>query len=114
MSRANYETLLTAATASNAAAAAEVAAVVDRENGVRRYLLHIRWINVGGQIPSRVELGLVWPATSTYTLRKEDTPISRLEVDEVLAANATNPVSVMVTKDPNGEVGWTELDVYSF
>jgi hypothetical protein len=113
MSRANYETLLTAALAGNAAAANEVSTVVDRENSIRRYVLHVRWINVGGQGPSRVELGRGWPPESTYVIRAES-PISRLQVDEVLAQNATNPISVMVTRDPNGVVGWTEVDVYVF
>lgn len=113
MSRSHYEALLAAAMESNEEAALEISTAVDAENSIRRYIMWIRWVNVGGAVPSRVELGVGWPPEQTFTLRMER-PISRLDVEEVLAQRAVNPASVMVTRDRRGVTGWTLLDAYVF
>jgi hypothetical protein len=38
--------------------------------------------------------------------------ITRVDVDAVLREHAVNPLSVLVTPDPAGEVGWTPVDAY--
>jgi hypothetical protein len=113
MTREQYETLLVAATAGDPAVVAVLQPIVDAANGITRYVLHVRWQNVGGTVPSRIELGRGWPVEQTYVLRLERR-IERADVDTVLAQNATNPASTMVTPDPAGEVGWTYIDSYTF
>lgn len=88
---------------------------IDRENSVKRYLLNIRWYEIGGAPPTRIEIknNNGWPPTQTAVL-KQDRPIAREDVDTFLLGNAKNPVGVTLTKDENGIVGWTELDVWDF
>lgn len=40
--------------------------------------------------------------------------IERLDVEDLLNARAVNPVAVHVTSDPDGEIGWYELDAFDF
>lgn len=82
-------------------------------NDITLYRLSIRWQDAGGQPPPRIELGKGWPEDQTYLLELERA-ISRNDVDVVLNTQATNPVTVMVTPDPDGNVGWTLLEDYNF
>ncbi len=88
---------------------------IDLANDIRRYLLNIRWMEVGGKPPSRIEIKDAggWPPSQEFILR-QDRPVSRQDVDLVLREQAKNPVSVTVTRDERGVVGWTELDVWDF
>jgi hypothetical protein len=36
--------------------------------------------------------------------------VAKADVDAVLVAQARNPTSVLVTKDPDATVGWTPVD----
>lgn len=85
---------------------------IDEANGVRRYVLRIRWMERGGSPPSPISYSS-WPPTQEFTLR-QDRAIDRNDVDTVLSTQAINPVDVLVTKDENGVVGWAQLDVYNF
>lgn len=113
MTRAQYEALVAAATKGDSETTEPLAAQIDAANGIRRYVLWVRWQNVGGVTPSLIELGRGWPQDQTHKITLERA-IDRLDVDEVLRNEATNPVSVMVTPDPDGEVGWTFLNDYEF
>lgn len=113
LTRAQYDALLALASTTSASEARTLRRTIDQANGITRYFLYIRWQDVGGKPPARVELGKGWPANQTYQLELER-PISRADVDDVLRNNASNPVSVMVTPDPAGVVGWTLVDDYDF
>lgn len=84
---------------------------IDRANGKVRYSLYVRWWEVGKPLPPGASFPRAWPENQEASITQY-TPISRAEVDAVLEARATNPVSVLVTTDPMRSVGWTELDVY--
>lgn len=107
-----YAALRTAVIEGNTAEATRLLDLVDQANGIRRYFLSIRWQDVGGRPPPRAEI-MNWPKDQTYLLEL-DRPISRADVDQVLAQKARNPVSVMVTPDRQGRVGWTLLGDYKF
>lgn len=113
MTRAQYDALLSAAQIGNLAAATILQRDIDKANSITRYILNVRWQDIGGQPPPRIELGKGWPVEMTYKIVMER-PISRADVDIVLQTNTSNPVSVMVTPDPNGIVGWHNLEDYSF
>jgi hypothetical protein len=113
MTRPQYDALLAAAKVGDPVAAAQLQKLIDAGNGIIRYLLQIRWQDVGGKPPPRIELGKGWPPDQTFLLQLERR-ISRADVDDVLRTNASNPVSVMVTPDPLGVVGWTLIDDYDF
>jgi hypothetical protein len=113
MTRAQYDALLAAAHAGNTIEVDRLRDLIDEANGIVRYKLWIRWQDVGGRPPPRIELGKGWPSNQTYFLELER-KITRLDVDDALRNNAKNPVSVMVTPDPNATVGWTLINDYDF
>lgn len=88
---------------------------IDTENDIKRYLLNIRWYEVGGKPPSRIEIkeNDGWPPRQEFILR-QDRPIAREDVDQVLRDRAANAVSPTVTRDERGVVGWTELEAWDF
>lgn len=113
ITRTQLDALVAAGLASNTAEVERLRDIIYTANSIRIYRLSIRWQNVGGQPPPRIELGLGWPQDQTYLLELERA-IAREDVDTVLTTNAVNPALVMVTPDPNGELGWTLLEDYSF
>lgn len=114
MSRTDYEALVDSARQNNQAAALVIRDRVDSDNAITRYVLLVRWKNVGGQPPSRVDLFKnPWPPSMTATIEL-DRKVSRDDVDQLLATRATNPTATMVTPDPQGIVGWTFIDDYTF
>lgn len=115
LSRNQYESLLAAANGDTTVDVSSLQKTVDAVNGIRRYFLYIRWQDLGGEKPTRIEIanGTGWPPEMTFQLTL-DRPISREDVDQVLATQATNPVDPTVTSDPQGIVGWTLLDDWDF
>jgi len=115
ITRAQYDSLLAAANGDTQVDVEGLQKLIDDANGITRYFLYIRWQDLGGQPPTRIELGdgVNWPANQEFGLSQE-TPISREDVDIVLQTQATNPVDAMVTSDRNGIVGWTLLDDWDF
>jgi hypothetical protein len=71
MIRAQYDSLLAAAKQGDPEAAAALQALIDEANGIVRYILQIRWQDVGGKQPPRIELGKAWPPNQTYRLELE-------------------------------------------
>jgi hypothetical protein len=115
MSRDQYELLLQYAegTRTSDTVLTDLKKKIDTANGVKRFFLLIRWMESGGAPPTRIEIGLGWPPTQQFELRM-DRAISRDDVDIVLRTQATRPVSPVVTTDPGGTLGWTELDAWDF
>ena len=113
MSRAEYDALVDAGLTANTAEIERLRDLIDVANGITRYRLFIRWQDVGGDPPTRIELGQGWPALETFLLEQE-LPIAREDVNKVTETQASNPVSIQVTLDRNGVVGWTEIDLFDF
>ncbi len=115
MSRDQYELLLQYATGTRTADSVldALKKKIDTANSVKRFFLFIRWMESGGAPPTRIEIGNGWPPTQQFELHM-DRAISRDDVDTVLRTQAIRPVSPVVTTDPGGTLGWTELDVWDF
>lgn len=113
LTRPQYDALITAALDADLEQVARIRDIIDSSNGIVRYYLSIRWQDVGGTPPPRIELGKGWPEDQSYLLEL-DRPITRADVDEVLDQNTVNPVGVMLTPDKNGVVGWTLINDYVF
>jgi hypothetical protein len=107
-----YSALREAISSNDLEEAERILGIIDRDNGIVRYSLYIRWQNVGGN-PRPVNQFLDWPPAEQFLLQL-DRPIARADVDEVLRTQANNPASVLVTPDVNGVVGWTEIESYNF
>jgi len=113
ITRAQYDALLAAASSSNTAEVTRLRGLIDAANGITRYVLQIRWQDAGGTPPPRLQRFSDWPVAQTYKLEL-DRAITRQDVDDVLAQRATSAVSVLVTPDVNGVVGWAEIEEYAF
>lgn len=113
MTRSQYEALLGLADSIFSVDVRKLRDAIDAANGVVRYQVLVRWQDVGGKYPPRIDLGLGWPQQLSGKLELER-PISKEDVLDFLASRANNPVSVMVTTDEDGVVGWTELDEFDF
>lgn len=115
ITRTQYESLLAAARGDSLVNVDQLQDAVDAANSIRRYQLLIRWQEVGGSTARRFSIldGSNWPPSQEFLLI-QDRAIAREDVDEVLRTQATNPVDVLVTTDPAGVVGLTELNAYDF
>jgi hypothetical protein len=108
-----YESLIAMALQANPQQARILRTEVDRTNAIQRHGLLVRWQDLGGAVPPRRELGKPWPPKEQHYIEMTRR-ITRQDVDDVLRAQAINPCIVQVTPDPDGRVGWSELDVYDF
>lgn len=113
LTRAQYDALTNAALSGNTEEVRRLRDLIDKANGITRYRLWIRWQDIGGRPPPRIELGKGWPENQTYFLELERR-ITRADVNDVLRLNTKNPASVMVTPDPLATVGWTLVNDYDF
>ena len=83
---------------------------IERRNGIIRYYLMVQWQDAAGVVPIGTEFPGNWPANLRAAIEQVDTPINRQQVEQMVALRANKPVSILVTSDPNGQVGWSELD----
>lgn len=115
LTRSQYESLLAALDGDTQVDATTLRRVIDSANNIQRFFLKIRWFETGGATsqPFSIQNGGNWPLTQSFTLR-QDRAIAREDVDDVVRTQATNPVDVQVTTDPDGVVGWTDVDDYDF
>jgi hypothetical protein len=113
ITRDQYDALLQAALTLDTKEVLRIRDIVDTANSISRYVLYLRWQDVGGTPPRRIELGKPWPEDSTKLLEM-DRPISKQDVLAVVTRAAANPVSIMVTPDRLGVVGWTLIDDFVF
>lgn len=113
ITRNQYDALIAAALDKNTSEVLRLRSIIDKQNDIKRYFLNVRWQDVGGEPPPRVSFSAGWPPMSTYKIELER-KIVRSDVEDVLRTQAANPQLVLVTPDPNAEVGWTEIDEYDF
>lgn len=111
ITRAQYDALIEAALAGDLEEVRRIQEIVDRDNEIQRYVLYIRWQDIGGTPPRNIELGRPWPPELTTQIEL-DRPISKEDVLDLVRSRATNPASIMVTPDRAGIVGWSQVDVY--
>lgn len=116
MERSEYDALINAAQAAEDAEVSNLDVLslrnsIDEANGITRYFLKVRWVNAGDN--QRPKLGQTWPPTLEHDIELER-PISRTDVDQVITDQASNPVTILVTRDRRGNVGLTALDDYNF
>lgn len=113
MSEEAYEALVSLARrgASDPLAVDAFVRDIDKANGVSRYFLKLRWQVVGLPLPPGSNFPEVWPARQEMPLAM-NRPIAKSDVLDAIASVTPSAVSILVTSDPAGLVGWTELEVY--
>ena len=80
--------------------------------GITRYFLFVRWQDLNYPLPPTTRFPEVWPPSLELQLQRVDRPIARADVNAALITNAQAPTNVMVTLDPGGIVGWTQLAAF--
>lgn len=85
---------------------------IEKANGVTRYFLLVQWQESNQALPPTAEFPKVWPPELRATIELISRPIARADVDALIKKKAKQPVNVLVTTDPAGVVGWTQLDKY--
>lgn len=116
MTQNQYDTLLAVAFGTETLDHAALLALrkdIDTANGITRYFLYILWQDLGQSPIRKIEIGLPWPAGQKFALEMFR-PITLDDVTAVLADNAIEPVSVLLTRDREGIVGLIPLESYNF
>ena len=83
---------------------------IDRTNNITRYLLVVQWQEPDQPLPPTTRFPEKWPPELRLTLERTDRTIAKSDVLAAVAAMSSNPVNILVTRDPGGLVGWTKLE----
>lgn len=86
--------------------------MIETKNGVSRYFVMLQWQEQDAPVPAGNNFPTKWPPELRAPISLVSRPITRADADAVLAVKAKNPTNVLVTRDPAGLVGWTEIDVF--
>lgn len=86
---------------------------IEKDNGVERYAIWVQWQEMNSPLPPNTNFPEVWPPQMRAYIEKVTGPISRADIDHVLASKAKKPTSILFTKDPGATYGWTPIDQYT-
>lgn len=81
-------------------------------NGVSRHMLVVQWQEAGYALPPNARFPDVWPPELRVTVERTDRPLCKADIEAVLQSRARRPLSILVTTDPAGLLGWTSIDDY--
>lgn len=85
---------------------------VEERNGIVRSGVWVQWQEARKRLAADHAFPGTWPPTLRKYIEVLGRPVNRLDVQAVLDQEATQPVTVLVTKDPGATLGWTEIDVF--
>lgn len=85
---------------------------IEKTNTIARSFLWVQWQEADYPLPPSAQFPLKWPPELRFNIERTDRPLSRADVEKVLSQKAKKPVTVLVTTDPGGELGWTPIDVF--
>lgn len=86
--------------------------LIEKQNNITRYFLAIRWQECNTPLPPNIreKYPEQWPPTQSSSLTRYDRPIARVDVEAEVNRLASNPVGIMVTRDPAATHGWTKIE----
>jgi len=85
---------------------------IEKRNNLKRYLLWIQWQEADTPLQPTTRFPEKWPPEYRRLLERLDRAIASADVDALLSKEARKPVTVLVTQDPAGVVGWTTYSAY--
>lgn len=85
---------------------------IETNNDITRYFLAVRWQELNEPLPQGTRFPQVWPPELEDTIQLTTRPIAKVDVTDLIAAQAKNAQNVMVTTDPGMVLGWTDVDAY--
>jgi len=85
---------------------------IEKANGITRSFLWVQWQELSAPLPPGTKFPEVWPPELRKAIELISRPIAKTDVLQVLEKYASEPMSVLVTKDPAALVGWTPIDLF--
>lgn len=85
---------------------------IEKANGITRSFLMVQWQERSAPLPQGVKFPEKWPPELRKVIELISRPVAKADVEAVLGKYAQEPMSVLVTSDPAGLVGWTPVDQY--
>jgi hypothetical protein len=85
---------------------------LDAKNSIVRYEVWVQWQETDSPLPPTANFPTVWPPELRAHMERFDRPIAKTDVEALLLKKARAPMSILVTKDPAGVLGWTEIDQF--
>jgi|HigsolmetaAR201D_1030396.scaffolds.fasta_scaffold19712_2 hypothetical protein len=85
---------------------------IDANNNVTRYVLLVQWQELDSPIPPGMKFPEKWPPELRLFIERTDRPVAKADVLKALSKKAKNPHQILVTRDPAGIVGWTQIDKF--
>lgn len=86
--------------------------LIEKENGVTRSFVLVQWQELDQPLPPGTDFPNKWPPELRQSIELVSRPVARADVDALLAQKARKPTAVLVTRDPEGLVGWKPLDAF--
>lgn len=83
---------------------------IEKTNGITRSFLWVQWQELSAPLPPGTNFPEKWPPELRKAIELVGRPVARADVDDVLKRYASEPMSVLVTRDPAALVGWTPID----
>jgi hypothetical protein len=84
--------------------------IIEKANGVIRSIVWVQWQEADAPLPPGTSFPEKWPPELRRKIELVTRPVARVDVDTLLAAHAKTPMSVLVTKDPAGVLGYQPVD----
>lgn len=85
---------------------------IEKTNEVVRSFLWVQWQETDYALPPTARFPDKWPPDLRFSIERTDRVLCRADVEKVLAIKAKKPVTVLVTTDPGGELGWVPINDY--
>lgn len=85
---------------------------LEEASGIHRYAIWVQWQEQDSPLPAGTQFPEKWPPELRAYLALTTRPITKGDVDTMLKSKASNPTSILVTRDPGAIVGWTELNEF--
>lgn len=82
---------------------------IEKNNGITRYSVWVQWQEMDEALPAGTVFPDTWPPQLRWFIELTTRPVSRSDVDAVIAVQARSPVNILVTKDVGARYGWTPL-----
>lgn len=91
-------------------ALSEFLRLIESKNGKSRFEMWVLWQEVDHDLPANTPFPTKWPPELKTRVEVLNRPVGKADVDAALRAHAKKPVTIMVTSDPGGEVGFDRYE----
>jgi len=84
--------------------------LIERKNGIKRDAVWVQWQELDAALPPGTDFPRKWPLELRVFIEFITRKVAKADVEQMLNARAKKPTSVLVTRDPAAQLGWTPID----